>query len=58
MRPNNVIANSDATYLARSHRTMVMFRRDCRAFQAAKAVELRHQRSADVTLDALATTKT
>ena len=32
MKPNNVIANSKAKYLARSHRTMLMFRRDVRQF--------------------------
>ena len=56
MHPNNTIANSAAQYLCRSHRTMLMFRRDVRQFPKAKEMELRHQRSADVTLDVLQTT--
>lgn len=58
MHPNNTIANCAAQYLCRSHRTMLMFRRDVRQFPKAKDVELRHQRSADVTLDVLQTTAT
>ena len=55
-KPNNVIAGSAARYLKRSHRTMLMFRRDVRQYPKAKEVELRHQRSADVTLDVVQTT--
>ena len=57
-RPNNTIANSAAEYVCRSHRTMLMFRRDVRQFPEAKEVELRHQRTADVTLDVLQTSST
>jgi hypothetical protein len=35
---------------------MLMFRRDVRQYPKAKEVELRHQRSADVTLDVVQTT--
>ena len=56
MRPNNTIAGSEASYIKRSHRTMLMFRRDVKQFPAAKDVELRHQRSADCTLDVVCTT--
>ena len=55
-RPNNTIANSAAEYVCRSHRTMLMFRRDVRQFPAAKEVELRHQRNADCTLNVTCTT--
>jgi N6-adenosine-specific RNA methylase IME4 len=55
-RPNNTIANSAAEYVCRSHRTMLMFRRDVRQFPEAKEVELRHQRNADCTLDVTCTT--
>lgn len=56
MRPNNTIAGSEASYIKRSHRTMLMFRRDVKQFPEAKDVELRHQRSADCTLDVVCTT--
>jgi len=56
--PNNTIAGAKARYLRRSHRTMLMFRRDVRQFPEAKEVELRHQRTADVTLDVLQTSST
>ena len=55
-RPNNTIANSAAEHVCRSHRTMLMFRRDVRQFPEAKEVELRHQRNADCTLDVTCTT--
>ena len=55
-RPNNTIANSNAEHLCRSHRTMLMFRRDVKAYPQAKEVELRHQRNADCTLDVTCTT--
>ena len=58
MMPNNTIAGAKARYLRRSHRTMLMFRRDVRQFPEAKEVELRHQRTADVTLDVLQTSST
>jgi N6-adenosine-specific RNA methylase IME4 len=57
-RPNNTIANSAAEYVRRSHRTMLMFRRDVRQFPEAKDVELRHQRNADCTLNVTCTTAT
>ena len=56
-RPNNTIANSVAEHVCRSHRTMLMFRRDVRQFPEAKEVELRHQRNADCTLNTTCTTK-
>ena len=37
---------------------MLMFRRDVRKYPEAKEVELRHQRTADVTLDVLQTSST
>ena len=55
-RPNNTIANSAAEYMCRSHRTMLMFRRDVRQFPEAKEVELRHQRNADCVLNVTCTT--
>ena len=58
MRPDNVIVNSHAKYFARSHRTLLMFRRDVRQFPQGKDIELRHQRSADVTMDVVLTTST
>ena len=58
MTPNNTVAGAAARYLRRSHRTMLMFRRDVRKYPEAKEVELRHQRTADVTLDVLQTSST
>jgi hypothetical protein len=37
-----------APYTGRSHRTLLIFRRDVREFPKGKEIELRHQRSPDV----------
>ena len=60
LKPNNTIVESSARYLGRSHRTMLIFRRDVRdkRFIEGKKIELRHQRNSDVTLDIVQTTKT
>ena len=60
LEPNNTIVQSAARYLGRSHRTMLIFRRDVRdkRFIAGKKIELRHQRNSDVTLDIVQTTAT
>ncbi len=38
----------DAPFIGRSHRTLLIFRRDTREFARGKEIELRHQRSPDV----------
>jgi N6-adenosine-specific RNA methylase IME4 len=57
MQPNNVIVGTESRYLARSHRTLLIFRRSVTMFPEGKAIELRHQRNSDVTLDVVETTK-
>lgn len=59
LKPNNTIVESAARYLGRSHRTLLIFRRDVRdkRFVEGKKIELRHQRNSDVTLDIIQTTK-
>jgi hypothetical protein len=37
-----------APFIGRSHRTLLIFRRDVRDFPKGKDIELRHQRSPDV----------
>ena len=60
LKPNNTIVESAARYIGRSHRTLLIFRRDVRdsRFVEGKKIELRHQRNSDVTLDIVQTTKT
>jgi len=60
LKPNNTIVQSAARYLGRSHRTLLIFRRDVRdkRFTEGKKIELRHQRNSDVTLDIVQTTAT
>jgi len=60
LKPNNTIVESAARYLGRSHRTLLIFRRDVRdsRFVEGKKIELRHQRNSDVTLDIVQTTDT
>ena len=60
LKPNNTIVESAARYLGRSHRTLLIFRRDVRdkRFIEGKKIELRHQRNSDVTLDIVQTTST
>lgn len=48
LRPNNRCAAGGAAVTARSHRTLLLFRRDTREFPRGKDIELRHQRSPDV----------
>ena len=57
MQPNNVVVGTESRYLARSHRTLLIFRRSVTMFPDGKAIELRHQRNSDVTLDVVETTK-
>jgi N6-adenosine-specific RNA methylase IME4 len=57
MQPNNVVVGTESRYLARSHRTLLIFRRSVSMFPEGKAIELRHQRNSDVTLDVVETTK-
>lgn len=42
------VLQGDAPFIGRSHRTMLIFRRDVREFPKGKEIELRHQRSPDV----------
>jgi hypothetical protein len=42
------VVTGDAPFIGRSHRTMLIFRRDVREFPKGKEIELRHQRSPDV----------
>lgn len=46
--PNNKVAQLSADYLGRSHRTLLIFRRDMKEHPQGRAIELRHQRSPDV----------
>lgn len=48
MQPNNRVVEADAPFIGRSHRTLLIFRRDTREFPKGKEIELRHQRSPDV----------
>ena len=47
MLPLQVVQGA-APYIGRSHRTLLIFRRDVREFPKGKEIELRHQRSPDV----------
>jgi hypothetical protein len=42
------LLEGNAPFIGRSHRTMLIFRRDPRRFVRAKEIELRHQRNPDV----------
>jgi hypothetical protein len=42
------VVQGAAPYTGRSHRTLLIFRRDTREFPKGKEIELRHQRSPDV----------
>ena len=42
------VVQGAAPYIGRSHRTLLIFRRDVREFPKGKEIELRHQRSPDV----------
>ena len=44
------VAQLKAEYLARSHRTLLIFRRDVKEHPKGREIELRHQRSPDVEL--------
>jgi N6-adenosine-specific RNA methylase IME4 len=57
MQPNNCVVKTESRYLARSHRTLLIFRRSTAMFPESKAIELRHQRNSDVTLDVVETTE-
>lgn len=48
LQPNNRVAELSADYLGRSHRTLLIFRRDMKEHPQGRAIELRHQRSPDV----------
>ena len=42
------LLEGNAPFIGRSHRTLLIFRRDRRLFPSAKLIELRHQRNPDV----------
>ena len=46
--PNNRAVEGPTAYTGRSHRTLLIFRRDVRSHPKGKEIELRHQRSPDV----------
>lgn len=50
LQPNNKVARLPAAFLGRSHRTLLIFRRDVKEHPKGREVELRHQRSPDVDL--------
>ena len=55
LQPSNRVVTAPAPIIARSHRTLLIFRRDTREFPKAKDTELRHQRSPDVDVAVVST---
>ncbi len=47
-RPRTQLVEGKSAFTGRSHRTLLIFRRDVRQFPKAKEIELRHQRNPDV----------
>lgn len=48
LTPLPQVVEGKTAFTGRSHRTLLIFRRDVRKFEAAKKIELRHQRNPDV----------